>query len=335
MTKGERETMHTRQKLALLLITVLIGIFGTTAFSSAATVLKTSTTNYQYGGASFDPKKTFSQFSNSLKVQEKGDYTIVTWIDETGFDGKQVYMSVAKKNKWLFRGKEILYVENPDLDMMVIITDNYIFYGNKNGLKAVTVNLENGKKLSEKPLETWEDPAPFSSKYFFPIKTNDGSGVMFENEDGQYRIYLGGELDKAITIEDPKRVLRNHLYSYQQNIVLTSKRDRLVLINGLGSYVFNIEKKDMIYDSKGQSQIFRGLSFYSNGKFYGYKSGGTVTIQTFNENFKVLSTSLFKPSNEYLNSGEGTIIGNTIHFWSFNNYQNTNALKVNSFNLSK
>lgn len=344
--KGE-ELMFKPYKIVVLLLAICMGTYFSTTFSSAATAARTSSTSFQYGAAAFDPKQTYSQFNNdSLKVQEKGDYTIVTWMNDLPSDGQHLYMSVAKKNKWLFRGKEVLHIEDDSYDNSTMITmaENYIFYGNNNNLKVIVVNLDDGKIISDKTLQTWENPSAFSSTYYFPIKTTDRSGVLYKSGEGKYNIYLAGELSKPLTVEDPKDVLNSQLFSKSQNIVLTTKRDRLVISRGwVGSTVFNISKKDMSYDATGKEKVYRSFYFYSNGKFFDYggnlydsNSPKTVTIQSFDENFKPISSTVFKVSSEYQNPTVGiTTNGNLVHSWSYNSYQNTNSLQVTSFNLGK
>ncbi|OME78607.1 hypothetical protein BK120_22990 [Paenibacillus sp. FSL A5-0031] len=326
-------------KITLFLLVVIVGAIFSTASASAATAIKTATTSYQYGAAAFDPKKTYSQISSKdLNVQEKGDYTIVTWSDQSSLDGTHLYMSVAKKNKWLFRGKEVLYVDDAynSFSTMITVANNYIFYGNNEHLAVKIVNLDDGKTISEKTLQTWKDANIFTSNYFYPIRTNDRSGVLYENGVGKYTIYLEGELAKPLTIEDPKNVLRNQLMSKFRPIVLTTKRDRLIFSTWLGSTVYNINKKDMSYDETGQVKNYPGTLFYAGGKFYNYISSTNPTIQSLDENFKTLSTTLFKDTSKNLTSGTATVgSGNVVRFWSYNNYQNTNSLQVTSFNLSK
>ncbi|GGD83415.1 hypothetical protein [Paenibacillus nasutitermitis] len=174
-----------------------------------------------------------------------------------------------------------------------------------------------------------------ASHYIYPIKTNDRSGVMYLNGEGKYTIYLAGELSKPLTIADPKDVIKFYINS-SLSTVLTTKRDRLVFSNWLGTTMFNLVKKDISYDEKGQAKIYPGSSFYANGKFYRTQSDKTSSILTFDENFKLLSTTAFKLTPRYLESGAGTTMtGGVVRFWGFNNYQNTNSLQVTSLDLSK
>ncbi|GMK47948.1 hypothetical protein PghCCS26_50780 [Paenibacillus glycanilyticus] len=336
--------MLKRYKFTALLLLMLATYLFTSVSASAAqnVTTKATSTNYQFGASAFDPKQTFSQFSGKLKVQETGDYTIVTWIDSLTLDGQHVYMSVAKKNKWIFRGKEVLTVkDHNDIDKTIIIfAENYIFYGNNDDLKVAVINLENGKVASEKVLQTWTTPLAFHTRSYYPVVTNNHSGVLLEDVEGKYKLYLAGELSKPILINDPKNVIIQQIYSTQQDIVLTTKRDRLVFNKGIfGSTVFNIKKNDMTYDSQGKELTYKGVTFYVGGKFYGFNynyMNNIAKIETYDENFKLLSVLQYKTPKEYQNYPAGiTVNNNVMRHWSFNSYQHTNSLQVTNFNLIK
>jgi len=250
-------------------------------------------------------------------------------------DGQHIYMSVAKNNKWLFRGKEVLTLNDADDDtkQSVIIQNNAIFYGDKKSLQAATVNLENGEITSQKTLHTWEKPIDSNQRIYYPIKTNDRSGVIFEAQKGKYKIFLEGELSKPLVLDDPKSVLKRQIGA---DIVLTSKRDRLIFIGGMVTTVFDIKKKDMLHNAKGYDLTYYKITSYDSGKFYSYSLGYLDSIETLDENFKVVSTIPVKKPAASIDSSAGVTVKNDmLRFWRFNAYQNTNSLEVTSCSLGK
>ncbi|CAI6083426.1 hypothetical protein [Cohnella sp. JJ-181] len=321
----------------LLLICFLLSYAASSPVHAAqSTAVKSSSISRQFGAAPFDPERTFVAYNSDLKVQEKGDYTIVTWSPIYSPDGQHIYMSVAKKNKWLFRGKEVLtFNETGDgSSKSIVFVNNYVFFGDKKSLQVATVDLEDGRLASQKTLHVWDKPADAYStaRKFFPIDTNDRSGVIYETEKGKYEIVFEGELSKPLKIDDPKNRIKGNIGS---EIVLTSKRDRLIF-RGAVTTVFNIYKKDMQYDARGYDWIYRGLSFYDSGKFYAYESSDPFSIQAIDENFKVLSKTSFKAPAASDGYFAGiTVKSNVVRFWNFNAYQGTNSLQVTNFSLGK
>jgi hypothetical protein len=331
--------MFTRQKTMLLLIFCMLIPFAANSHVHAAqtAAVKSPSTSYQFGGAPFDPEQSFNEFNGILKVQEQGDYTIVTWSDIYSTDGQRLYMSVAKNSKWLFRGKEVLAFDDTgdDSSKSIIAANNYIFYGDDKSLEVATIHLEDGEISSPKTLRTWDKPAGSipTKRYYYPIKTNDRSGVMYKVEEGKYEIFLGGELSKPLIIDDPKRVIKRHITS---DIVLTSKRDRLIFVSGHVTTVFNIKKKDMQYNAKGYEQVHRNIQYYDGGRLYGFSPNDLSSIQTLDENFKGISTVSFKAPAASRSYFAGiTVSNNALRFWSFHSYRNTNSLQVTSFKLGK
>ncbi|SFB03177.1 hypothetical protein SAMN05216312_10376 [Cohnella sp. OV330] len=331
--------MLTRQRtMILLLICFFISYavsFPVHAAQSAA--VKSSSTSRQFGAAPFDPERTFEEYNSNLKVQEKGDYTIVTWSPIYSPDGQHIYMSVAKKDKWLFRGKEVLTFNKTGdgSSKSIVFVNNSIFFGDKKSLQVATINLEDGLVTSQKTLHIWDKPADSYStaRKFFPIETNDRSGVIYETEKGKYEIVFEGELSKPLKIDDPKNKIKRNIAS---EMILTSKRDRLIFRGGAVTTVFNINKKDMLYDARGYDWVYRGISFYDSGRFYACESGDLFSIQAIDENFKVLSKTSFKvpaASDGYF--AGITVKNNVVRYWNFKAYQGTNSLQVTNFNLGK
>ncbi|WP_271755238.1 hypothetical protein, partial [Cohnella sp. JJ-181] len=122
----------------LLLICFLFSYAASSPVHAAqSAAVKSSSISRQFGAAPFDPERTFIANNSDLKVQEKGDYTIVTWSPIYSPDGQHIYMSVAKKNKWLFRGKEVLtFNETGDgSSKSIVFVNNYVFFGDKKSLQ--------------------------------------------------------------------------------------------------------------------------------------------------------------------------------------------------------
>jgi len=323
----------------VLLISCLLLICAASSPVHAAqsAAVKSSSTIRQFGAAPFDPEGTFNEYNSNLKVQEKGDYTIVTWSPIYSPDGQHIYMSVAKNNKWLFRGKEVLTFNKTgdSSSKTIVFANDYIFFGDKKSLQVATINMEDGQLTSEKTLQVWDKPASSYSttRKFFPIETNDRSGVIYETEKGKYEIVFEGELSKPMKIDDPKNKIRHNIGS---EFVLTSKRDRIIFASPTATSVFNIKKKDMQYDARGYDWIYRGISFYDSGRFYACEYSDPFSIQAIDENFKVLSKTSFKaPAASDSYSAGITVKNNAVRHWYFNAYQGTNSLQVTSFNLGK
>jgi hypothetical protein len=307
--------------------------------SAAFAPLKTAPVTYQYGGASFDPKNTYSQTSHGLTVMEKSDYTIIYWIGYNQQMNKAIYMSVAKKNKWLFRGKEILEVpiNNYFGPVNFALANNYVFYRTDDEtLRVKILNLENGATLADKLLQKEYS----ESDMLMFIQSVDRNGVIVGNSQSGYTIYMENELSKPIKLDDPREIL---MRQFHQNFtpILTAKRDRIVFFNNLYSEVYNIKQKDMIYDETGQEKTFQygtayGKKFYAGGKFYAYNSIDN-SFQVFDDNFKQLSSLKFKinEKEQYVSAEAITVRNNTIRFWNYNDYKHTNSLKLMSFDFNK
>ncbi|WP_217592080.1 hypothetical protein [Cohnella sp. GbtcB17] len=331
--------MKTRPRtLILLLICFFISLAASAnGYAAQSAVIKSSSTSRQFGGAPFDPERTFQENNTELKVQEKGDYTIVTWSKIYSPDGQHIYMSVAKNNKWLFRGKEVLTFSKAgdSPSKTIVFANNYIFFGDKKSLQVATINLEDGQLTSQKTLHVWDKPASSyaTTRKFFPIETNDRSGVIYETEKGKYEIVFEGELSKPLKIDDPKNKIKHNIGS---EFVLTSKRDRLIFASPTVTTVFNIKKKDMQYDARGYDWIYRGISFYDSGRFYAREYSDPFSIQAIDENFKVLSKTTFKAPAASAGYFAGiTVKNNVVRDWNFNAFQGTNSLQVTNFNLGK
>lgn len=154
-----------------------------------------------------------------------------------------------------------------------------------------------------------------------------------------YNIFIEGELSRPVQIQDPRFVLSKQ-FSWFPNIILTVKRDRLILMNNLYSKVYNINSKDMVYDNKGEEKTIQfgkgtGLRFYSSGKLVVYYHN-TSLLETYDDNFKLVGSVQLKP-NEDINmvSPLVTLNNNKIRSWSFNAFKNTPSLKVVTYNLAK
>lgn len=160
---------------------------------------------------------------------------------------------------------------------------------------------------------------------YYPIKTNDRSGVFYEAQKGKYEIFLEGDLSKPLIIDDPISVLAGQVAA---DIVLTSKRDSLIFIGGMVTAVFDIKKKDMLRNAKGYELSYYKIASYDSGKFFSYSLGYLESVQTLDENFKVLSTIPFKtPAASIGNSAGVTVKNNVMRFWRFNAHQNTSRCK--------
>lgn len=301
---------------------------------------KKATFTYQYAGASFDPENTYSWAQGKPKVFEKGEYTIVFWVDS--ILDQSLYMSVAKKNKWLFRGKKVYNIPDDysSISANYIFANNYLFYADKTGLNLVVFNLDNGSVVSQKLLEQKESPDTnfnFDYKTFSQIKTTDRMGVLYGPVDnGVYKLYLENEISTPIVIKDPKEVLKSH---YGQ-MILSAKRDRILFMNNLYTNVFNIKQNDMIYDSAGQDKNFKiGTNFwgtvrvYANGKIFLIENNkGKTLISTYDDNFKKLNTYQFNQVENYFYDIV-TFSNSSLHIWDYYDYKRSNSLKLVNYNF--
>lgn len=321
-----------------IVVVFLIVLILPTAIFAAPTV-KSSSTSYQYGAAAFDPTNTYSQYDD-LYIFEKGDYTLVYWVEDTPTTKMYVYMSVAKKDKWLFRGKKVLELKDrmySSSGTQYSFANNTIFSQSDGVVKASVINMDTGAIKVEKILgKVEQEVSPFQL-----IQTNDRYGLLMPSDAaGIYNIFIEGELSKPVQIQDPRFVLNKQFYGFP-NIILTAKRDRLILMNNLYSKVYNINSKDMVYDNKGEEKTIQfgkkgtGLRFYANGKLFVYYDH-TSLIETYDDNFKLVGSVQIKP-NEDINmfSPMVTLNNNKIRFWSFNSFKNTTSLKVVTYNLGK
>lgn len=219
----------------------------------------------------------------------------------------------------------------------LIFANDHLFYKTAGGLSVVVFSLDDGSVKSEQVLEKNETSAFVDTHIFEAIATNDRSGVVF-GDRGSFTIYLENEWRKPVKLEDANDSLYAQLASGFTPI-LTTKRDRIIFTSGLGgNKVYSLKQKDMIYDEKGQDKIFRfGKSFsarYVGGKFISIESSNTV-INVYDENFKLINTVKFKPSEQYLDTSLMTIAKDKIHVWNFNDYKRSNSLKLITFDIAK
>lgn len=327
------------KKIAILIFGMLICLSFISSNCTASS-LKTGTITYQYGSATFDPYNTYSSFSKNLNIFEKGDYSLVYWSEDNYSDGLNIYLSVAKKDKWLYRGKKILKLSSSLYSSsgrtQYFVANNTIFSQSDGVIKATVINMETGEIQAEKNLgEVDSYISPFTL-----IQHKDKYGLLIPSESpSAYSIFLEGDLSKPLKISDPRNVLKKQ-FSWYSNFILSGKQDKLIMMNNLDNKVFDINARDMVYDNKGAEKSFQvgrafHLKYYLAGKFY-VTTSNSLTIDTYDDAFKKLETINLKPLEDKQNfSYYITGDKSKLRLWYVNNFKNTNSLKVITYNLGK
>lgn len=321
------------KKLLPTVLAVLTLLTIITPIATAAQKTTVPTTTNQFGSAPFDPNETISSNNGSLYVSEKGDYTYVYWQDVNDDFSISLYLSVAKKDKWIFRGKEVF--KRTGLNLFYL-SNNYVFYGSlSEGLGVLVVNPEKGEIISDKLLYKGE----LSPTQISQIHTKGKNGVLLSVADDSHMIYLEGELSSPLVINDKRKLIKNYLSTGK--VILSEKRDRIIFY-GFNSYVYDIKANDMIYDEEGEDREFKvgdplsSMSFYVDGKFYSIsrKSKPNTQLKIFDDNFKQIATKYYiGGANDIFFMNIVTIKNNSLRIWQYNDFKHTNSLKLTAIAL--
>ncbi|MBH5320929.1 hypothetical protein I6N90_24390 [Paenibacillus sp. GSMTC-2017] len=322
------------KKLISILLIVALCIPVLLAAKPAPIPTKKATINNQYGGAPFDPDQIYG--SEKINVFEKGNYTIVYWAVSDLFTKETIYMSVAKKDKWIVRGKEVFTVPaSPDVKFEY--SHDHLFYTSQAGLNVVVFNLNNGNIVSNELIQKYDEGSSYTdAKVLSRIKTNDNSGIVFGlSKKGEYNIYLEKNTLKPIAFKDPKALLPKRLIT--ADLILTTNRDQIIM-NELGKVsLFTIKKKDVSYDKKGKETFYlkaegKAIKKYFGGKFYVYNG---TELNVYDENFKKLQSYLFNKLDKKMEFNNVTFRGSSIRIWNYHNYKNTNSLQLVTLKFGK
>ncbi|MFE5324648.1 stalk domain-containing protein [Paenibacillus sp. NPDC056579] len=233
---------------------------------------------------SFDPLNLSKQYGVPAPViYEENGYTYVLWSRDdsnggTSYKYTEFFVSIAKNEEWLVKGKSILKVNKATHNMKIIL-NNSILIRDYEGIQRVKIN-EHGDVILDETIVENQRPGTLlqrlDQEILLPVQSESGPRFIFGDKNS-LRMYKLENPKEFEGILDNHRILttspnKYSLFTYNQ------KTHNLMLIEGISIKQLNVANGEVIFDENGQDKVIKPAkqslsppSYYDGRIYYVYQ----------------------------------------------------------------